>query len=558
MAENGSEKPSFSFGFSKKIETKKLQSGAIKSDENNVQGDPDFVTSVEGTKVKSTRPEAEPKKPLVIPLITTNNWKTKTAEKLINGDDKNGGADKGKVSKHEKVSINDGKDDLESEAIQELVNDAKKHEEDWEDREKQKQTLAIPLLLQNKVPEGFETDEKLNVDLRPDGAQEADYDEVPIEQYGMAMLRGMGFSEEEGIGSSSKRKVKPIEVNIRPKGLGLGADRSALKTIEETNMGKKDEKEEKLILGIGAYVVVTGGANRDLYGKVEGIDGDQGRVVIKLALSGKSVSLSQYIIKLVSSKEYEKYSKYLNKGKSDKYKDDGHGKSSKNKDTDSDSQSNDSHKHRDSSKHRDSDKHRDRHRHSEKHRDTDKYRDSKHGDKSSKHKEDSDKHREDKYKEDKYRDSRERDGDLERSGTKRKHEGERESKRSVKQKNYWLRPHLRVRIVDENYKKGKYYNTKVKIVDVVSLDTCICQTEEGRVLDDVTQRMLETVVPKTEPSYAMIISGTYKGQLCEVLKRNKSICQATVQLLQDREQIKTVDYDHICEYIGDINLEFDF
>ena len=30
------------------------------------------------------------------------------------------------------------------------------------------ESLAVPLLLKNKVPDGFETDEKLNVELRPD------------------------------------------------------------------------------------------------------------------------------------------------------------------------------------------------------------------------------------------------------------------------------------------------------------------------------------------------------------------------------------------------------
>ena len=35
-------------------------------------------------------------------------------------------------------------------------------------------------------------------------AKEADYDAVPIEQYGLALLRGMGWKEEEGIGKTVK------------------------------------------------------------------------------------------------------------------------------------------------------------------------------------------------------------------------------------------------------------------------------------------------------------------------------------------------------------------
>ena len=86
---------------------------------------------------------------------------------------------------------------------------------------------TVPLLMQNKVPEGFETDDNLNVELRPDEVrralalmltrgnyrnfiavsfqpEEADYGEVPIEQYGMAMLRGMGFQPGQGVGKNSK------------------------------------------------------------------------------------------------------------------------------------------------------------------------------------------------------------------------------------------------------------------------------------------------------------------------------------------------------------------
>ena len=49
-----------------------------------------------------------------------------------------------------------------------------------------------------QVPEGFETDEKMNTDLRPSEATLEDYKSVPIEQFGLAMLRGMGWAEGEG------------------------------------------------------------------------------------------------------------------------------------------------------------------------------------------------------------------------------------------------------------------------------------------------------------------------------------------------------------------------
>ena len=47
----------------------------------------------------------------------------------------------------------------------------------------------------------------------------------------------------------------------------------------------------------------------------------------------------------------------------------------------------------------------------------------------------------------------------------------------------WLRPHLRVRVVDPQYTKGKYFKVKVTVEDVISLDECICRTDEGKVLE---------------------------------------------------------------------------
>ena len=53
----------------------------------------------------------------------------------------------------------------------------------------------------------------------------------------------------------------------------------------------------------------------------------------------------------------------------------------------------------------------------------------------------------------------------------------------------WLRPNLRVRLIDED---SKYYNTKVRVEDVVSPYSCVVRTESGRVLDDVGPRYAHT------------------------------------------------------------------
>ena len=48
------------------------------------------------------------------------------------------------------------------------ISDAAKQNEDWDSSGKVDPNLQIPLLMQNKIPDGFETDDKLDVSLRPD------------------------------------------------------------------------------------------------------------------------------------------------------------------------------------------------------------------------------------------------------------------------------------------------------------------------------------------------------------------------------------------------------
>ena len=60
--------------------------------------------------------------------------------------------------------------------------------------------------------------------------------------------------------------VDPVQVNLRPKGLGLGADASALNKAKNKKPG-----EEKLQLVKGAYVRINRGKEEGFYGEVSTI-----------------------------------------------------------------------------------------------------------------------------------------------------------------------------------------------------------------------------------------------------------------------------------------------
>ncbi|KAF3697185.1 G-patch domain and KOW motifs-containing protein T54-like [Channa argus] len=306
------------------------------------------------------------------------------------------------------------------------------------------------------------------------------------------------------------RNVKPIEHQLRPKGLGLGADRSAIKDLEPSKHrrppkpGEEQEKEEELVMGPGGCVLVESGAHRELYGKIEGIDPDNARVVIKLAIGGKTVTVSQYAVKLVGRKEYEKYSKDL-------------------------SRLSKAHKDKEKQKEKEREREKELQRREEKGRRSN-------GDKV--------KHN-----------ASERDEKDERKRKHRESSQERE-KPPVKEARRlpappsWLQRDLKVRFVDKAFKGGRYYNSKMCVEDVLTPTTCVCRTEEGRLLDDVKQDMLETIVPKSECDSVMVVLGEHKGQVGRILQRDKNKCRAMVQLDRYEEKVFTMDYDSICHYLG--------
>lgn len=108
-----------------------------------------------------------------------------------------------------------------------------------------------------------------------------------------------------------------------------------------------------------------------------------------------------------------------------------------------------------------------------------------------------------------------KDADSDSKSSKKKKSKEKRVDEVTRESN-WLSSNLRVRIVDQEYKKGRFYNTKViftcvankhakvkilnswqwcivivvpyhcvqvVVVDVVSLGTCVCQTDSGKLLE---------------------------------------------------------------------------
>ncbi|XP_041655593.1 G-patch domain and KOW motifs-containing protein [Cheilinus undulatus] len=495
VAQGERKNPAVSFGFTKTVNKFKPSSGdtAVKTD------DKDYLTGIDRNELQSTKPSEKPKE-LIIPLIQKNRWHK--SEKAGDGEGNGGKA-------QETTQENDS---VDSQAVRELIEDSRRQLELWQNGPQSDKhlNLSIPLLMQNKVPDGYEDGDHVKVDLRPESSTVADYESVPVEAYGLAMLKGMGWNKEEGIGRTFKQHVKPIEHQLRPKGLGLGADRSAIKDLEPKKQqrppkpGEERGKEEELVMGTGGCVLMTSGPHKDLYGKIEGVDPDNARVMVKLAIGSKTVTVSQYAVKLVGRKEYDKYSKDLS---------------------------------RLSKAHKDKEREKEKEREREKEQQRREEKEKRSNGSEGKHK------------------SSDRDGKDERKRKHRESSRDRE-KPPVKEARRppappsWLQRDLKVRFIDKTFKAGRYYNSKMRVEDVLTPTTCVCRTEEGRLLDDVKQDMLETIIPKSENDSIMVVLGEHRGQVGRILQRDKNKCRAMVQLDRFEEKVFTLDYDCICHYVG--------
>lgn len=271
-----------SFGFSK-INKKSLLSQP-KKEERGVE----FIACLEENSIKLLNGEEKEKELPIIPLRNGNILRDNMIEALKARKDKR----KPIPDSTDNIKTEDSKDGAETKpltldelAAKEILEDLNKVNENEELHE----TLTIPQVEAVKVSEKESTIE--------------DYDTMPVNQFGLAVLRGMGWKPDKGIGKNAKI-VEPINPVLRPKGMGLGADK--------VNKPVKTESKEELVMKKGAFIKVVSGQNKGFYGKVEGFNDLPGRIIVRLTLQNDVISISENLVMLVTSNEYNKNSKILN------------------------------------------------------------------------------------------------------------------------------------------------------------------------------------------------------------------------------------------------------
>lgn len=279
-----------SFSFSRTTSRKRLTDSANGS--AAAPEEKDFLKSVEGRELLSVKPSEAPKE-LLIPLIQNAPRRRPPA-----------------VQTREPASGEPVVDEVLSQAVKELIEESKKAQEG--ETAGGDPTLSIPMTHKACTPKEEAPDEPQSEAV----PEEANYEAVPVEAYGLALLRGMGWKPGEGVGRTFNQVVQPRVNALRPKGLGLGASLAELQSLaatgphgakpnEERSKDKEDQPKE---LVPGGAALILSGPHRGQYGKVEGLDPDNARAMIRLALGNRMVTVSEYCLQPVSQQEYDKNS----------------------------------------------------------------------------------------------------------------------------------------------------------------------------------------------------------------------------------------------------------
>jgi hypothetical protein len=116
----------------------------------------------------------------------------------------------------------------------------------------------------------------------------------------------------------------------------------------------------------------------------------------------------------------------------------------------------------------------------------------------------------------------------------------------------WVVPNIRVRIISKSYGRGRYYNEKVVVEDVPDAYYCVARYE-GKVLDKLEERHIETIIPRETGTPVVCVAGRNRGKRGVMVDKDRKKQVVSVQVTDEDEedygQIYTIHYDDVCEFV---------
>lgn len=111
----------------------------------------------------------------------------------------------------------------------------------------------------------------------------------------------------------------------------------------------------------------------------------------------------------------------------------------------------------------------------------------------------------------------------------------------------WAAPGIIVRVVSKKCYGGKYYNQKVRITDVVDRYKFLAQPIESgvEILDSLTEKDIETVLPKENGASVLILRGEFKGEIGTIMSRDRKKDEVVIQV--GMTDITKMSQDDCCQ-----------
>ena len=237
----------------------------------------------------------EPKAPLVIQRQSNRNWREESRRKrgrnllpveeraarasiVVDGDDTGSGE-----RETFGLTIVKRNNDVEVQTIQAGEGNQPESVAKTADEEaleallegKKKSNLVLPAISSGDYgDERFEgrpnEDDSFKSDIasRPDSASMDEYNAVPIEEFGAALLRGMGWKEGDVVGKRKNQIIKTRIVERRPALLGIGA-KEVPEGLEELGAWGKGAKGKKMYTKGAAPVLLKNSKTGEMLTEVE-------------------------------------------------------------------------------------------------------------------------------------------------------------------------------------------------------------------------------------------------------------------------------------------------
>ncbi|KAF2647345.1 hypothetical protein K491DRAFT_763728 [Lophiostoma macrostomum CBS 122681] len=205
--------------------------------------------------------------PRIIPSLPNRNWRDAARKKqAAKAEDS--------TEQHKESTLAFGltvikKEDKDGDVKMEEAEKEVKPVDDGLTEEQRLEKNAIEALLSGKAEDqavipAHDEDDTYDEDYRnaPDAPSLDAYEATPIEGFGAALLRGMGWKDGEEIGRNKDNAVKPREIKRRPALLGIGAKEEAAVGVElgawGNNKGKGKGKAKEVYAPIALRNKKTG------------------------------------------------------------------------------------------------------------------------------------------------------------------------------------------------------------------------------------------------------------------------------------------------------------